>query len=89
MITLYIVVVTIMGTLTFFMYGLDKRFSRLKSRRIPERTLHLLALFGGWIGAIAGQKFFRHKTRKLQFQFITWSIALLHGIACWVILSRI
>jgi|GEM_PF-2660439 len=37
---------------------------------IPEAVLHLLALAGGTIGAIAGQLTFHHKTKKLSFRVI-------------------
>ena len=33
----------------------------------PERTLHLLALLGGWPGAILARRRFRHKTMKVPF----------------------
>ena len=42
------------------------------------RTLHLLALLGGWPGAILGQRQFRHKTRKVAFLIVFWAVAVLH-----------
>jgi len=36
--------------------------------RVPERTLLFWALIGGATGAKAGQKIFRHKTRKEPFR---------------------
>jgi uncharacterized membrane protein YsdA (DUF1294 family) len=43
---------------------------------VPERTLHLLALLGGWPGAILGQRHFRHKTRKVSFLFAFWAVVV-------------
>lgn len=48
-------------------YGLDKGRARSGKWRIPERTLLLLALAGGSLGALAGMLMFRHKTRKAKF----------------------
>ncbi len=72
-----------MSMLTFVAYGIDKSRSVRGKRRIAEATLHLLALAGGWPGALAGQRFFRHKTRKLGYQLLTWTAVLLH-LAAWV-----
>lgn len=47
--------------------GLDKRRAALHRRRIPERTLFLIALLGGSLGTWIGMYLFRHKTRHLRF----------------------
>lgn len=52
---------------TWAAYGLDKGRAKSGKWRIPERTLLLLALAGGSLGALAGMIMFRHKTRKLKF----------------------
>lgn len=48
-------------------FGLDKRQARRGGGRVPERTLLMMALAGGWPGAKLGQRRFRHKTRKQPF----------------------
>lgn len=48
-------------------YGLDKGRARAGKWRIPERTLLLLALAGGSLGALAAMLMFRHKTKKAKF----------------------
>ena len=53
-------------------YFVDKRAAVKGTRRVRERTLHLLALAGGWPGAMAGQRLFRHKTRDQPFRMIFW-----------------
>ena len=52
---------------TWVAYGLDKGRAKSGKWRIPERTLLLLALVGGSLGALAGMIMFRHKTRKPKF----------------------
>ena len=52
---------------TCVVYGLDKGRAKSGKWRIPERTLLLLALAGGSLGALAGMIMFRHKTRKPKF----------------------
>ena len=46
----------------------DKECARNGTWRIPERGLLALALIGGSIGVIAGQRIFRHKTQKETFR---------------------
>ena len=52
---------------TFFAYGRDKYCAKKGLWRIPELQLHTLELLGGTIGAILGQKIFRHKHKKKSY----------------------
>ncbi|BFM51383.1 DUF1294 domain-containing protein [Marinomonas sp. THO17] len=61
-----------LSLLTFVAYGLDKYAAMRQQWRVQESSLHLLSLFGGWIGALLGQKVFRHKIRKKPFLLIFW-----------------
>ena len=54
---------------TFFVYGIDKYRAKHGAWRIPEKTLFLLPILGGSIGAIAGMKFFHHKTKHWYFRY--------------------
>ena len=51
----------------FALMGVDKGLAKAGRRRIPERTLQVWALVGGWIGSWAGVFAFRHKTQKTAF----------------------
>ena len=51
-------------------YALDKSAARHGRWRTSESTLHLLALIGGWPGALVAQRLFRHKSRKPSFQAV-------------------
>jgi uncharacterized membrane protein YsdA (DUF1294 family) len=61
-----------LSLLTFVLYGIDKRNAVKGLRRIPEKTLHISALLGGWPGALLAQHAFRHKTQKQPFKFVLW-----------------
>lgn len=74
----YLAVVVVLSLVTFAVYGFDKRRARMNGRRVPEKTLHLLAVFGGWPGAATGQQFFRHKTHKRAFRIVFWMCVVLH-----------
>ena len=74
------------SAVTFGAYAFDKFAARQGRRRIRERTLHLLALCGGWPGAWLAQRLLHHKSVKRRFQAVFWSIVILHGLvlAWWV-----
>lgn len=55
------------NVVVFLLYGLDKQKARKNRWRIPEKTLLMMAVLGGGIGAYVGMKVFRHKTQKPKF----------------------
>ncbi|MBM1022175.1 DUF1294 domain-containing protein [Enterobacter sp. A11] len=58
----------LINLLTMVMYGADKMAARKGMRRVPEATLLVFGVTGGWPGAILGQQLFRHKTQKQPFK---------------------
>jgi uncharacterized membrane protein YsdA (DUF1294 family) len=58
--------------LTFVVYALDKAAARNNRQRTPENTLHLLAVLGGWPGAVFAQRMLRHKSVKPEFRRVFW-----------------
>ena len=56
---------------TFTVYGVDKAKARRGAWRVPEKTLFLLPLLGGSVGALLGMLVFRHKTKHWYF---VWGI---------------
>ena len=74
----YAAISVVMSVATFAAYGIDKRRAQSNRQRIPEESLHRLALCGGWPGALAGQRLFRHKTQKRPFIWRLRFIILLH-----------
>jgi uncharacterized membrane protein YsdA (DUF1294 family)/cold shock CspA family protein len=66
-----------MSIATFIVYAGDKRAARLGQWRVSERTLHGLALGGGWPGALLAQQILRHKSGKSSFRRVFFlSVAL-------------
>lgn len=60
----------VLSLVAAFIYAMDKSAAKHGGRRTPENTLHLLALAGGWPGALVAQQVLRHKTRKQPFRAI-------------------
>ena len=87
-IAIYLGIVLVLSLACYVAYGWDKRSAANGSRRLPEHTLHILALLGGWPGALLGQRHFRHKTKKLSFLIVFWCVVVLHfaivGTAAYV-----
>lgn len=91
-ILIYLSLLFVMSAVCFAAYGSDKRRAATGRRRVPEQTLHILALLGGWPGALLGQRQFRHKTKKPSFLIVFWCVAVLHvaavGSAAYVFFGK-
>ncbi|CAH0305062.1 Cold shock protein CapB [Pseudomonas sp. Bi70] len=70
----------LVSALCFILYWRDKNSAQQGRQRIPENTLHLVELAGGWPGALLAQQVFRHKTRKASYQLMFWGIVALHQL---------
>lgn len=55
------------NVLVFIFAGYDKSQARKNNRRIPEKTLFLMALTGGSPGLLTAMLLFKHKTSKTSF----------------------
>ena len=70
-------------------YAADKSAARSGRWRTAERTLHVLALIGGWPGALIAQRVFRHKARKPSFQIVfLFTVALNCAVLLWFLWVR-
>ena len=58
----------VLNVATVVAYAVDERAARGGRRRVPERTLLVLGLLGGWPGAQLARHALRHKTRKVSFR---------------------
>lgn len=76
-----LLVYLVVSVATFAAYALDKAAAEKGNWRTSESTLHLLALVGGWPGALLAQSRLRHKTRKQPFRAIFWTTVLLNCAA--------
>jgi uncharacterized membrane protein YsdA (DUF1294 family)/cold shock CspA family protein len=63
---------------TFMAYRIDKSAAENGRWRTPEKTLHLLALIGGWPGALVAQNRLRHKSSKASFLLTFWITVVLN-----------
>ena len=73
--------------IAFAAYALDKAAPRGGHRRTPENTLHLLALLGGWPGALVAQNRLRHKSSKTSFLAVFWITVLLNCVVLGLYLT--
>ena len=78
----------VLSTLSYFMYLFDKQAAGKGAQRIPEASLHLVDLLGGWPGALVAQQQFRHKTIKQPFQTVFWATVAGNIVAvAWLLTS--
>ena len=87
----------LINLVTFLVFGLDKWKARRKVRneavrRVPEKTLFLLSILGGSIGALLGMRVFHHKTLHRSFRYGIPAILILQilipvGIVIWRLLA--
>ena len=75
--------------LTLFLFALDKHRAQRHQTRIPERTLFLLSILGGSLGALAGMQLWRHKTHHHSFRIGIPAILLMQSTAALWLLLRI
>lgn len=72
------IAVAALSVWTFRVYRTDKDAAQEGRRRVPENELQLLALLGGWPGALLAQRLLRHKSRKASFQSVFWVVTVLN-----------
>ncbi|WP_411833736.1 DUF1294 domain-containing protein [Neobacillus niacini] len=58
----------IMNLIGMIVMKVDKERAKKHQYRISEKTLWLIALFGGAVGTTLGMQLFRHKTKHLSFK---------------------
>lgn len=68
----------LLSAVTLLFYAWDKRRATRGGWRVPETRLHVLALLGGWPGALLGQRWLRHKTIKRRFRVVFWLTVVGH-----------
>ncbi|MCP3702998.1 MAG: DUF1294 domain-containing protein [Alteromonas sp.] len=71
----------VIGVVTFFVYAKDKRAAINGNWRVPEKTLHIFSVAGGWLGALIAQDKLRHKTQKQPFRAIYWLTVVINVAA--------
>lgn len=75
--------------LAFVTYAWDKAAAQGGQWRTAESTLHMIALFGGWPGALLAQRVLRHKSSKASFQTTFWATVLINcGVLGWSLTAQ-
>ena len=64
----------------FGMYAVDKSAAKSDRRRVSEGSLHMVALLGGWPGALIAQQFLRHKSTKTSFRQTFWGTVVINVV---------
>ncbi|MEM8961747.1 MAG: DUF1294 domain-containing protein [Acidobacteriota bacterium] len=72
--------VAVPSVVGFVLIAVDKGRARGGQRRVPESTLHLVELLGGWPGSYLAQLWCRHKTAKASYRRIFWAIVVLYQL---------
>lgn len=72
-------VIVVLSALSYVLFAIDKRRAQSDAWRIPEATLHLCELAGGWPGAVLAQHYARHKSAKLSYRCVLWLIIAAHN----------
>ena len=71
----------IMNAAGFLIMCLDKLLAKKEARRVPERTLLLIAALGGSFGSLLGMFLAHHKTRKAKFYITVPLLLAAHAAA--------
>lgn len=79
----------VFSLVTFATYAGDKAAAKASRWRIAESRLHLLALAGGWPGALLAQSLLRHKSQKTSFLLGFWVTVVLNcGLLVWLAAAK-
>ena len=74
------------SVVAYVMYAVDKSAAQRRGqRRIPERTLLMMAVVGGWPGSIVAQQTLRHKTQKVSFRRAFWMMVVINLVVLGVL----
>jgi uncharacterized membrane protein YsdA (DUF1294 family)/cold shock CspA family protein len=81
-----LVVYGVLSLLSLGFYTADKDAARTGARRVPEQSLHLVDVLGGWPGGLVARHVLRHKTRKQPFRAVFW-VTVLVNCALFVLVT--
>ncbi len=69
------------SVVAFVVYAVDKQAAVANDWRVSEGTLHVIALAGGWPGALVAQQVLRHKSNKAAFRSTFWATVCVNMLA--------
>jgi len=70
---------------TFLAYSFDKSAAEDGGWRLPESSLHLFSIIGGWPGGLLAQVFIRHKSKKQSFKNVFWVTVALNCLLLFLV----
>ncbi len=79
----------LISAISYAIYAFDKSAEQRGSWRVPSLSLYLLALIGGWPGAILAQALLYYRYHDDQFKATLWLIALANfSLFCWTLTAQ-
>ncbi len=85
LVTVYILGLNLIG---FLIMGYDKFAAIRGMRRVPEKTLFAIALFGGAVGVYLGMNSFRHKTKTPYFMYGVPALIVLNIVLYYLLFTN-
>jgi uncharacterized membrane protein YsdA (DUF1294 family) len=86
---LVMVISAALSLAAFVLYRADKAAAIRGDWRVSESSLQVVAVLGGWPGALVAQRLYRHKTRKQSFQTVFWAGVVINCAAlAWLVIAR-
>ncbi|PIE82203.1 MAG: DNA-binding protein [Cardiobacteriales bacterium] len=76
----------IISLLTAFLYAIDKHAAIHNKQRVPEASMHIAAMLGGWPGALIARPLLRHKTTKIRFIIFFWLSIIIYFFTLYCII---
>lgn len=84
----FIAYLLILNAIGYFLMKSDKgRARRSGARRVPEKRLFGIALFGGALGVWAGMRAHRHKTKHPSFVYGIPALFVLNVAAAYLLFT--
>lgn len=83
---LWLFTVSLLG---FALMGVDKQRAKNHAWRISERTLLIIAFFGGGFGSLVGMLLFRHKTKHVKFIILVPLAMILNFLVAMLLIRAI
>ncbi len=81
--------VFIMSLISFFLMRYDKTCAKTGKRRVPEKTLFLVAALFGALGGTAGMLLFRHKTKHWYFRLFFPLMMIVQAVIVGYAIARL
>ncbi|NQV90217.1 DUF1294 domain-containing protein [Candidatus Uhrbacteria bacterium] len=84
---LFVSILLGLNSSVYLVMVIDKIQAVQSGRRLSERSLYFMTLFGSSLGMIASMYTLRHKSRKTSFQMVVWGIIILQSLILYSIYS--